>query len=107
MKMTRSEAKRFVESDESWIPVETGRFTRCSLLTFEDLAFMKIERLYKSFAYFFNEEKMKSDSKQTVKFGAGLFYRFDPDDMTTSYSISKTQLIEAIFEKSREEPTDE
>lgn len=104
MKMTKKEAEAFALDADSWVVVEEGRFTRCSLLTFKDRAWMKIERKYTSFAYTF---KSKVVEEKKVGFGAGVIYMFDPEAMATSYTVSKTQLIESIWELSKEEEQNE
>ena len=98
MKMTRSEAKQFVEDPDSWTVVEEGKFTRCSMLTFEGRAWMKIELMHCFTTYSF-EGQMKEEKRKD--FAGGMIYCFDPELMATTYGISKTQLINAIFETGR------
>ena len=102
MKMTRSEAKQFVEDPESWTVVEQGNFTRCSMLTFEGRAWMKIERMHCFTAYSF-ESRMKEEKR--TDFSGGMIYCFDPELMATTYGISKTQLIDAIIEACKDSET--
>lgn len=98
MKMTRGQVKQFVEDPDSWTVVEEGRFTRCSMLTFDGKAWMKIERMHCFTAYSF-EGTMKEEKRKD--FAGGMIYCFDPELMATTYGISKTQLIDAIVEACR------
>lgn len=100
MKMTKKEAEQFALSDDSWTVVEEGRFTRCLLLTFKEHAWMKIERMRESFTYSFTDKVVE---EKTKGYGAGVIFAFNPDTMATSYSVSKTQLVEAVWELSKEE----
>lgn len=104
MKMTKKEAEAFALDADSWVVVEEGHFTRCSLLTFKSRAWMKIERKYTAFTYTF---KHKVVEEKKVDFGAGMIYMFDPETMATSYPVGKDRLVEAILELSKEDTSNE
>ena len=95
MKLSKREAKAYVEDDRHWAVIGVTDYIRVRRLVYKNLSYIAIETKRMNMASFYMEHKV------VIEWTKDFYYTFDAENNCLSYSIRPTQMIDEIWEESK------